>query len=485
MREQMVIERMLLGGRWVERQEYLEVMDPGSNTCIATVPKATKKDVKRAIELAKKGAGISKNLPVYKRQSILMGAAEYINEHQDQFVRTIVLESSKTVKEAEKEVRRCIETIRLSAEEARRLNGETIPFSQMKGHESRIGYITHQPVGIVAAITPFNDPLNLVAHKVGPAIACGNAVILKPSSETPLSALRLAEAFLAAGLPDGILSVLTGSGKEIGDELVSNEDVRFVSFTGGYETGVGITQKAGVKKMAMELGSNAPTIVLQDADLKEAVEACVDGAFGVAGQNCIGVQRVYVENMVYERFTSQFVEKTKQLKVGEKKDPATDIGPMISEKEARRVEAWIKEAVTNGANLLCGGERYGAYVTPAVLVNVGKEEKIIQEEVFGPVVSILPVSSLEEAVNLANDSCYGLQAGLFTSNIDAAFYAIEELEVGGVIINDSSDVRIDGMPFGGVKRSGLGREGIKYAMEAMTEEKVVAFRVNNSMKKTD
>ncbi|MDV2683549.1 aldehyde dehydrogenase family protein [Alkalihalophilus lindianensis] len=477
MKKQIVQEGMLLGGKWQRREETIEVFDPGNGQCVATVPKANAEDMREAIQQAKNGARVAKDLPIHKRQSILMSVASYIEEHKTLFAETIVLESSKTITEARREVGRCIETIRLSAEEARRITGETIPFSQMPGHESRIGYISRCPIGIIAAITPFNDPLNLVAHKVGPAIASGNAVIVKPSSETPLSAIRLAEAFMEAGLPDGILSVITGSGREVGDELITSDDVRFVSFTGGFDTGEAITRKAGVKKMAMELGSNAPTIILSDADLDEAIHSTVSGAFGVAGQNCIGVQRIYVEQSVYYDFTEKFIEVTKRLKVGDKREESTDIGPMISEREARRVKSWIGEACQKGATLHCGGERKGAYLTPAVLTNVGQNEKVVKEEIFGPVVVITPVESLMEATRLANDSCYGLQAGIFTSNLESAFYAIQELEVGGVMVNDSSDVRIDGMPFGGVKRSGLGREGIKYAIDAMTEEKVVSFKL--------
>ncbi|WP_100372780.1 aldehyde dehydrogenase family protein [Bacillus sp. FJAT-45037] len=477
MRGQMLHERMFINGAWERREETFEVYDPANGNCIALVPKASKEDVEGAIRSAKIGATISNDLPVHQRYTILMDTVAYLQDHTELFVETIVMESSKTIREAKREVSRCMETIRISAEEAKRITGETIPFSQMPNHIGRVGYVTRVPVGIVAAITPFNDPLNLVAHKVAPAIASGNAVILKPSSETPLSAIRLVEAFLEAGLPKEILSVITGSGREIGDTLVSSEDVRFISFTGGYHTGEAITKKAGVKKIAMELGSNAPTIVLADADLEEAVQSTVSGAFGVAGQNCIGVQRLYVEEPVFETFTNRFVSETKKLTVGDKRDICTDVGPMISEKEAKRVESWILEACANGATLHCGGRRQGAFITPAVLTNVSQQEKLMKEEVFGPTATITSVASLDEAIRLANDSCYGLQAGIFTTSMNAAFSAIDKLDVGGVMVNDSSDVRIDAMPFGGVKRSGLGREGIKSAILAMTEEKVVAFNL--------
>jgi glyceraldehyde-3-phosphate dehydrogenase (NADP+) len=477
MKNQIVQERMLIGGEWVKAKEEMDVFDPGTGELIATVPSASVEDVKEAIKKAKDGAKKSANLSVHERMNILHKAASYIEANKTSFVNTIVAESSKTIREARKEVIRCIETLRLSAEEARRIDGETIPFSQMPGHETRVGYVYRFPVGIVAAITPFNDPLNLVAHKVGPAIAAGNAVIVKPASLTPLSALRLAEAFLHAGLPASILSVITGRGSNICDPLVEHDDVRFISFTGGYETGKEITKKAGVKKTGMELGSNSPTIILKDANVEEAISSTVSGAFGVAGQNCIGVQRIYVEYPLYQTFLTRFVKETKKLKVGTKSEETTDIGPMISEKEAKRVESWIVEAKKLGASICCGGERKKAYVEPTVLTNVPIQATIATQEVFGPVVLIEPVDSLQEAIEQSNDSGYGLQAGIFTEKLETAFQAIHELQFGGVMINDSSDVRIDGMPFGGIKGSGIGREGVRYAIEAMTEQKVVAFKL--------
>ncbi|GAE24991.1 aldehyde dehydrogenase [Halalkalibacter wakoensis JCM 9140] len=480
MAKPIVQERMLIGGEWIHGKKGIEVYDPGTGELIATVPSATEEDVEFAIQKAKSGAQKSASLPVHERMAILHKAASYIEENQDVYVKTIVLESSKTIREARKEVIRCIETLRLSAEEARRIEGDTIPFSQMPGHENRVGYVYRFPIGIVAAITPFNDPLNLVAHKVGPAIAAGNAVIVKPASLTPLSALRFAEAFLYAGLPKDILSVITGHGSIICEPLVEHDDVRFVSFTGGYETGKEITKKAGVKKTGMELGSNSPTIILKDANVKEAIHSTVSGAFGVAGQNCIGVQRIYVEKSIYQTFLTTFVEETKKLKVGHKNDEKTDIGPMISEKEAKRVEKWIIEAKKQGAIVQCGGRRIGTFVEPTVLTNVPEQATIATQEVFGPVVLIQSINSLEEGIEYSNKSGYGLQAGIFTEKLDTAFQAIHELHFGGVMINDSSDVRIDAMPFGGIKGSGLGREGVKYQIEAMTEQKVVAFKLQRS-----
>jgi glyceraldehyde-3-phosphate dehydrogenase (NADP+) len=442
-----------------------------------TVPAATKEDAIYAVEQAKEGAAIIARMPVHERMAVLNRAADWIDEHRETYARTIALEGSKTIREARKEVARCIETIRISAEEARRIHGETIPFDQMPGSENRVGYYYRFPVGIIAAITPFNDPLNLVAHKVGPAIAGGNAIIVKPTSVTPLSALLLAEAFDKAGLPPKVLSVITGSAKDVGQTLVTHPDVRMVSFTGGLSTGEKIARQAGLKKISMELGSNSPVIVLKDADLDEAVASCVSGAFWAAGQNCLGVQRIYIEEAVFEEFKDQFTAKTQKYRVGDKLSELTDMGPMINEKEARRVESWVNEAVEKGASLLCGGKRDGAFYQPTVLTNLPEDCTLAREEVFGPVVTLYPVPDLETAIFEANQVNYGLQAGIFTKDLEKAYRAIREVDVGGIMINDSSDYRIDGMPFGGVKGSGLGREGVRFALEEMTEIKVVCFKL--------
>ncbi len=470
-------KKMFLGGKWIEKVETINVYDPQDNSIITTVPKASKSDILTAIEAAEKGAKIAASMPVHERISIINKAADYIENKRDTFAETIASEGSKTITEARGEVARCVNTLRLSAEEARRIIGETIPFDQMPGHESRVGYYYNFPIGIVAAITPFNDPLNLVAHKVGPAIASGNAIIVKPATLTPLSALLLAEAFDQAGLPEKVLSVVTGSGSEIGDPLVTHPSIRMVSFTGGLETGEKIAKKACLKKLSMELGSNSPAIVLKDADVEEAVSSCVAGAFGAVGQNCLGVQRVFIETPLFDEFTHKFVQQTNTYKVGNKKDEATDMGPLISEKEAIRVEEWVNEALDAGATLLTGGKRDGAFYSPTVLTNVPTDAKIAKEEIFGPVVILFEIESLDEAIEQANHVNYGLQAGIFTKNIDLAFQAIKQLEVGGIMINDSSDYRIDGMPFGGVKGSGLGREGVKYTIQEMTEPKVVNFKI--------
>lgn len=468
---------MYVSGEWVSRQRMIEVRDPQDNSLIDTVPAASREDLVATVEAAKEGAKIAAAMPLHQRTSILRRVAEYVAQRAEDYAITIAREGSKTIREARREVGRCVQTLELCAEEARRIHGETIPFDQSPGGEGRTGYYYRFPVGIVAAITPFNDPLNLVAHKVGPAIAAGNAVIVKPATATPLSALMLGEAFTEAGLPPKVLSVITGYGTEIGDALVTHPDVRVVSFTGGLSAGEEIAKKAGLKKIGMELGSNSPVIILADADLEAAVEATVQGSFWAAGQNCLGVQRVFIEQPVYSVFVEKFVKRTGLMQVGDKLSEETDMGPLITEAEAIRIESWVNEAVAMGALVQAGGKRDGAFYQPTVLTDVPLHCRIVNEEVFGPVVSLIPVSGLDEAVELANSVNYGLQAGVFTSNLHSAHRAIQCLHVGGVMINDTSDYRLDAMPFGGVKGSGIGREGVRFAIEEMTELKAVCFKL--------
>ncbi|MCA1020717.1 aldehyde dehydrogenase family protein [Halobacillus litoralis] len=474
-----VIEKMLCAGRWVEAASTFPVYNPQDGRLIAEVPSASKTDMEEAVEGAHRAFSAGNPWPTHERMNVLKKAADYVREHRESFAEVIAMEGSKTITEARGEVKRTIQTIEISAEEARRLKGETINFDQNEGSENRVGYYQRFPIGVIGAITPFNDPLNLVAHKIGPAIAAGNAVVLKPASVTPLSALKLAEAFTAAGLPEGYLSVITGSGKDIGDALITHPAVQMISFTGGPEAGEAITKKAGVKKVSMELGSNSPVIILQDADREAAVKACVSGAFSAAGQNCIGVQRIYVEEQQYGAFLDEFAAAAAALNVGDKMDETTDVGPMIQEKEAVRVENWVEEAVGEGAEIVLGGKRDGTFYYPTILTGVPHDAKAAREEIFGPVVLVHPVRSLDEAIELSNSVNYGLHAGIFTNNIQKAFEAVQYMDVGGLMINDSSDYRIDEMPFGGTKGSGIGREGVRFSMEAMTEQKVVCFQLNS------
>jgi len=469
--------KMLLDGQWVDSDYKIKVLDPYDNSVVDTIPSATAADVETALAAATRGFEITKRMTVYERAQILSKAAGIIADRLEEFAVVIAREASKTINEARKETSRCINTLTCSAEEAKRILGETIPFDSFPGGEMRRGYYYRFPIGVVLAITPFNDPLNLVAHKLGPAIAAGNSVILKPATVTPLSAIKLVEALVEAGLPPEAIQLITGIGSVIGDPLVSDERVRMVSFTGGVEAGKHIASVAGIKKIGMELGSNSPVIVWQDADLDLAVESCVSGSFWAAGQNCIGVQRLLIHRDIYDEFKKRFVARTKQYKIGDKLKEDTDMGPMITETEAERVERWVNEAVEKGATLLTGGKREGALYEPTVLENVPPEATIHHEEVFGPTVNLYPIDELDKAIKEANSLPYGLLAAIFTNNVEVAFKAAYDLDCGGVMINDSTDYRLDSMPFGGVKYSGLGREGLKFSLQEMTEPKVICFNL--------
>jgi glyceraldehyde-3-phosphate dehydrogenase (NADP+) len=469
--------KMLLNGEWVDRSQKIEVRNPQDNSLVDTVPQATAVDMEAAIEAAVAGFERARTMPVHKRMAILQKTADILADQHEEYARIIAQEGIKTIREARKEVTRCIQTIRISAEEARRLNGETIPFDQMPGSENRMGYYSREPIGVIGAITPFNDPLNLVAHKVGPGLAGGNAVIVKPDTKTPLSALWLARAIHDAGVPPGVLQVITGPGREIGDLLVTDPRVRMISFTGGLSTGEAIMRKMGLKKVGMELGSNCPVIVMDDADLEQAVAANVSGAFWAAGQNCLHVQRLIVQDGIYDTFKQRFVDAAAAYRVGDKLDEATDMGPLINETAAKNVESMVNAAVAAGATVLTGGMREGTFYDPTVLENVPDSVPLACEEIYGPVTVLYCFSELEEAIERANAVDYGLQAGIFTRDVQTAFHAAARLECGGVMINDSTDYRIDAMPFGGVKGSGLGREGIKFALQEMTEPKLVCFNL--------
>ena len=379
------------------------------------------------------------------------------------------------MRDAGREAQRAVETVRLSAEQAHRLEGGTLPFGDTPRGGGRIGWYTREPVGVIGAITPYNDPLNLVAHKLAPALIGGNGVVLKPAEQTPLTALAFVELLLDAGVPAGRLAVLPGRGATVGAALVSHPLVDMVSFTGGYATGDAVARTAGAKKTLMELGGNGAVIVLPDADVERAAQAVVDGAFGAAGQNCLSVQRVYAAPEVADLLLDLVVAGAERLVVGSKSDPATDIGPLVDEAAAERVEAWVGEAVEAGAAVRTGGKRDGTFHWPTVLTDVPAGARVLTEEVFGPVVSIQPYASVEDAVAEVNRSDYGLQAGVFTRDIDSALDVAQRLRVGAVMINDTGDFRIDAMPFGGGKHSGVGREGVPFAVEAMTEPKIIAI----------
>lgn len=466
---------MIIGGKSVDKEKKINVLNPDDDSVIDTVPAADKNDVETAFNIAKEGAKEMEKLSVYDRYSILLKSAEILNSQIEDFAKTIALEGVKTIKEARLEVKRAINTITYAAEEAKRIYGEVIPMDGDFRSLNRFGYWIREPVGIVLAITPYNDPLNMVAHKTSPAIAAGNAFILKPTYLTPLSAVKMGEVFLEAGLPEKSISIITGKSSEIGDALVTNPAPRVIAFTGGVEAGEEISKKAGLKKIFMELGSSSAVIVLDDADLERAIPSIVSGSFWAAGQNCIGVQRVYIHKKVYDSFVDGFVKMTKDYKVGKKLDESTDMGPMITKEEADRVESWVNEAVDMGAKLLCGAKREGNFYWPTALENPPREAKVVCSEVFGPVVSFLKIDTLNEAIDRANDSEYGLHSAIFTQDVDMALEAAKRLKFGGVLINDSTDFRVDYMPFGGYKHSGIGREGLRFAIEEMSEVKMVVF----------
>ena len=455
----------------------IQVLNPQDNSYVGEVYSANKDDVIKTIDTAVDAFKKAKRLPSHLRMSVLNQVADELLQQQEPFAQMIAREGIKTITEARKEVVRCVDTLRISAEEARRLNGETIAFDQAPGSENRFGYFRRLPLGVIVAITPFNDPLNLVAHKIGPAIAAGNAVILKPHSETPLVAKMLVELFDKTELPEGILQLVTGRGSEIGDVLVTDPRVRMVSFTGGKNVGDKILQQTGLKKVSMELGSNCPAVILADADFKQALDATVSGAFWAAGQNCLHVQRIYIHDDLYENFKEQFCIAAKAIRMGDKLSEATDMGPMINERAAQKVELLVADALEKNATLLCGGKREGNFFQATVLSDVSDECSIAKEEVFGPVTILYRFSTTEDAISMANNVDYGLQAGIFTQNLDLAFRVADELECGGVMINDSSDYRIDAMPFGGVKGSGLGREGVMSAINEMSEAKTYCFNL--------
>lgn len=466
---------MLLEDRWVERDAVIEITNPEDGSLVDTVPRSSVADMDRAVGHAVAGARAARAMPTHERMRVLHAAADTLAEEHEAFARTIATEGIKTILEARSEVTRAIDTLRISAEEARRVAGETVPFDQRPGAEGRQGFWRPEPVGIVGAITPFNDPLNLVAHKLGPALAAGNAVVLKPDSRTPLSALRLGRALHDAGLPEGVLQVVTGPGGEVGNALVRDPRVRMISFTGGRVTGERIAREAGLKKLGMELGSNAPALVLEDADLDLAVDACVSGAYAAAGQNCLHVQRVLVHESLYDAFRERFIAGAEAVRSGPKLSEDTDMGPLIDEAAARRVESIVQDAERAGARILVGGRREGSFMDPTVVESVPKNNELATQEIYGPVTLLEPFADAAGAVARANAVDYGLQAGIFTRDVRNAFRLADALEYGGVMINDSSDFRIDAMPFGGFKGSGLGREGVRFSVQDMTEPKLICF----------
>ena len=450
------------------------VMNPFDGSVTGQVPVARPEDLPQILARAAQGQTVARAMPRHRRAQILETAAALVGARAERFAQQITAEAGKTIRQARKEVTRCINTLKLSAEEAKRGAGEVIPFDAYAGSENRIGWFTREPLGIILAITPFNDPLNLVAHKLGPAIAGGNSVILKPSELAPLSALALVEVLIEAGLPTEVVTPVVG-GPDLGKALVAARPIRMISFTGGFGTGEAISRLAGLKKLAMDLGGNAPVIVMADAALDLAVEACVSGAFWAAGQNCIGTQRILIQRPVYDAFRAAFVAQTETLRTGDPQDEATDVGPMITEAAAMGAEQLVSRALNAGARVLTGHRRAGALYHPTVLEAVPHDAALWCDEAFAPVVTLEPFDSFDQAIALANAVEFSLHAGIFTSRLDLALDASSRIEAGGVMVNDSSDYRFDAMPFGGFKYGSLGREGVRFAYEEMTQAKVVCI----------
>ncbi|WP_222335478.1 aldehyde dehydrogenase family protein [Rhizobium leguminosarum] len=450
------------------------VNNPFDGSLVGVVSETSADAVNLLLERANRGAKIARSLPRHQRSAILEKSAATVEAREEEFALLIVREAGKTITQARKEVTRCVNTLKLSAEEAKRNAGEVIPFDAYAGSESRQGWYTREPLGIITAITPYNDPLNLVAHKLGPAIAGGNAILLKPSELTPLSAIKLADVLIESGLPEEVITVAVG-GADLGKALVSAKEVRMISFTGGFATGEAIAKSAGIKKLAMDLGGNAPVIVMENSNVDAAVEDCVSGAFWAAGQNCIGTQRILVQRPIYERFKTAFVTQTLELRTGDPMEADTDMGPMITEKAVDRAASMVERAIAAGAALLCGHKPSGTLYPPTILENVPATCDVLNEEVFAPVVILQPFDELDEAIQLANNPEYSLHAGIFTNDLADAFDAAKRIDAGGIMINQSSDYRFDAMPFGGFKYGSMGREGVRFAYEDMTQPKVICI----------
>jgi glyceraldehyde-3-phosphate dehydrogenase (NADP+) len=471
--------RMFVCGEWQDRPEKISVTNPFNGTVVDTVPKATAGDVDKALKTLVSGAMQMKSMPAYDRSRILRRAANLMLAREQELGRTISSEEGKILAEGVFEAGRARETIDVSADEAKRLDSEVVPLDAGPGVKNKFGFTLRVPCGIVAAITPFNFPLNLVAHKVGPAIAAGNAVVIKPASDTPLSALKLVEILLEAGLPPEAIACLTGGGSEIGNALCTDKRVRKISFTGSFEVGEAICKMAGVKKVTMELGSNAPVIVMDDADIDQAASLVTASGYANAGQVCISAQRILTNGKVYGNFLDALKPRVEALTTGDQLAEGTKMGPMIRERDAQRVESWVKEAVGGGAKLVTGGKRQGTIYAPTILADVAPAMRVSCDELFGPAVAVTRCESIDDAIRLANDTNYGLSASIFTRDIDRAMRFAREVDSGNLHINWGTQWRADLMPYGGLKDSGLGKEGPKYAIREMSEEKMVVFHLNS------
>src|SRR3954452_9680113 len=465
--------KLLLDGEWIETGEWQDVSSPVSGEPVARVARAGAAHARQALDAAERA--MSAPLPAHERAAILDRVAALLRERHDEVARTISSEAGKPMKAARVEAERAVSTYTMASLEARSLAGDVVPMDASAAGTGKVAYTMRVPVGIVGAITPFNFPLNLVAHKIAPALAAGCAVVLKPAGQTPLSALLLGELETEAGLPPGWLNVLVGPSAEIGDVIVEDERVKLITFTGSSGVGWKIRERAVKKRVNLELGNATPVVVEADADIEEAAGKLAANAFSFAGQSCISVQRIYVKREAYEDFVSRFVPKVRALKVGDPGEEDTDVGPVIDEDARDRIVSWVEEAKSAGATVLTGGEVVDGLLQPTVLADVTHDMKVSCQEVFGPLCTVSPYDSSEEAFELANATEYGLQAGIFTANLKTALAAAAALEFGGVTVNEAPTFRADQMPYGGVKESGNTKEGPHYAVREMTEERLVVL----------
>ncbi len=470
--------KLLIDGQWVNAGPLMEVKNKYNGDVFAALPTARREDVDAAIAAAERAENIMADMPTWRRAEILLRTAALIRERADDLAQTIAAEAGKALKYARAEVDRAASTFTIASEEAKRMHGETIPLDAVPSGDGYFGFYIRRPVGVIAAISPFNFPINLVAHKLAPAIASGNTIVLKPASSTPITAVKLCQIIQEAGLPAGALNLVVGPGSTVGEWLITDPRVDKITFTGSPEIGKHILGAAGIKKVTLELGNASPVVVAPDADLDFVAKRCAVGAYANSGQICISVQRIYSQKQVYEPFMDKFLAATNSMVVGDPLDERVDVGPMIDSKEVDRIETWVNEAHAAGAQVLTGGKRDGTVYYPTILTGVNTGMKVISEEVFAPVASIISCDDFEESLRQANDSKFGLQVGVFTKDVDRIFKAIRGLNFGGVIVNDTPTFRVDQMPYGGNRQSGLGREGVKFAMEDMTNIQLVAIRLS-------
>ncbi|MEA0555751.1 aldehyde dehydrogenase family protein [Lysinibacillus irui] len=468
--------KLWINGQWQDTEKSYELTSPYSGEVIAHIAKASIQDVERAIEGAQQAFQLFKKTTAYERAEILYKVVDIMRQRKDELAEILALEAGKPITAGIAEIDRTIATYQFAAEGAKQAKGETVPMDAAPGAGDRIGWTKREPLGVISAITPFNFPFNLVAHKLGPAFAVGNTVVLKPATQTPLSAIVMADIFREAGLPDGALQIVTGSGGELSDTLVTHPYVKKVTFTGSGKVGLKIKEKIGLRKITLELGSNAAVIVEPSTPIDKIISRCVSGAFNFAGQVCISLQRIYVHSSIVDEFTKAFVAETEKLIVGDPLDKNTDVSAMINPNEVVRIRDWIKEAQEQGAVIATGGVFTERSLTPTVMTNVTADMKIVCQETFAPIVSIVSYETLDDAIRLVNESDLGLNAGIYTNILSDALYAADELQAGAVIINDIPTFRIDNMPYGGVKMSGYGREGIKWAIEEMTDMKFISMK---------